>query len=73
MKRGTKTSPDDILISNVYEKSTYLLDPVFKENLRYLALAEKTEQSDLVRQALSRFVQSKGLDPLVPPSYVFRD
>ena len=59
------------MISTAYEKSTYLLDPVLKENLRYITLAEKTEQSGLVRQALARLVRDRGLDPAVPPNYVF--
>ncbi len=42
-----------------------------KENLRYIAHAEKAEQSDIVREALAKFIKSKGLDPSVPPSYVF--
>ena len=71
MRRGRKKSAEEIVASETFEKSTYLLDPVLKENLRYISLAEKVEMSELVREALRTLVRSKGLDPATPPSYVF--
>lgn len=71
MKRGKKSSDDSELVTKTYVKSTYLLDPVLKENLRYVALAERKEQSDVVREALASYLRNKGLDPSKRPAFVF--
>ena len=69
MKRGKKQSNGDPVVSKEFVKSTYLLHPVIKENLQFIALAEKTEQTDLVRKAIEELIRERGLDPMVPPSY----
>lgn len=69
MKRGKKQSNDEPVVSKEFVKSTYLLHPVVKENLQFIALAEKTEQTDLVRKAIEELIRDRGLDPMVPPKY----
>ena len=60
------------MVTRDFVKSTYLLDRVMKENLQYLALSLKKEQSDIVREALSAFIVKAGLDPGRSPEFVFQ-
>jgi hypothetical protein len=71
MKRGKKSSADSELVTKTYVKSTYLLDPIVKENVQYVALSEKKEQSDVVREAIASYLIKKGLDPHKRPAFVF--
>lgn len=71
MKRGKKTSNDEVIATKNFVKSTYLLDPNLKANLQYVALSRQTEQSDLVREALGKFLIDLGLDPSKPPKFIF--
>jgi len=72
MKRGKKTSDGEVMATRDFVKSTYLLDPVMKRNLQYLALSQNKEQSDLVREALHSFIKSSGLDPERDPEFLFQ-
>jgi hypothetical protein len=72
MKRGKKTSEGGVIATRDFVKSTYLLDRRMKENLQYLALSLKKEQSDIVREALSAFIEKAGLDPSRSPEFVFQ-
>jgi hypothetical protein len=75
MKRGRKPSNGDGGGSEAGRsmiKSTYLLDPVLKLNVAYLALSEGVDQSDVVRDAISRYLRSKKLDPTTPPKFTHR-
>lgn len=71
MKRGKKTSADESVATRDFVKSTYLLDPKMKENLQYIALHRKKEQSDLVREAISKLIREAGLDPTRSPQFIF--
>jgi len=71
MKRGKKMSSDEVVATREYVKSTYLLHPAMKANLQYIALSQDREQTDIVREALSEFIEGKGLDPYRPPRFVF--
>lgn len=71
MKRGKKMSQDEAVATRDFVKATYLLDPVLKENLQYIALHRKQEQSDLVREAIRRLITEAGLDPAQSPRFVF--
>ena len=73
MKRGRKDSPDAVLATRDFVKSTYLLDPILKANLQYVALSQQKEQSDLVREALTAFIKKQGLDPARLPQFVFEN
>ena len=66
-------SGDEVVATREYVKSTYLLHPVMKANLQYIALSQDREQTDVVREALGVFIQGHGLDPNVPPRFVFGD
>ena len=48
-------------------KSTYMLDSIMKEHLAFVAWAKQTDQSDIVREALTRHLQSIGCDLTKPP------
>lgn len=67
MKRGKKMSDQEVVVTRDYVKSTYLLDPVMKENLQYIALRKKREQSDMVREVFRTFITNEGLDPARSP------
>jgi hypothetical protein len=69
VKKGRKANGEQ---AKDMVKSTYLMDPVLKENLAYVALAERKDQSDLVREAIEGLLISKGLDPNRPPTYNIR-
>ena len=71
MKRGKKTSDEEVLATRDFVKSTYLLDPIMKRNLQYIALSQNKEQSDLVREALKAFIEKAGLDPERSPEFIF--
>ncbi len=71
MKRGKKTNGDAVVATRDFIKSTYLLDPTLKENLHYVALSQRREQSDLVREILSAFIRRQGLDPSKSPVFTF--
>lgn len=73
MKRGKKSPGETVIVTRDYVKSTYLLDPVLKANLRYLGLSRQKEPSDLVREALAGYVRQQGLDPQKMPKFVFPD
>ena len=72
MKRGKKTSDSEVVVTRDFVKSTYLLDRMMKENLQYLALSLKKEQSDIVREALRAFIEKAGLDPNRAPEFDFQ-
>lgn len=75
MKRGRKslnnTQESETNVTEQFVKSTYLLDPILKENLQYLALHQRREQSDLVREAISEYLVAKGLNPKARPIFTF--
>lgn len=75
MKRGRKNlngnGDTSHKVTDEFVKSTYLLDPVLRENLQYLALHERREQSDLVREAIAIYLNSKGLSPHRRPTFTF--
>jgi len=48
-------------------KSTYLLDPILKQNLAVVALVKGKDQSDIVREALTQYLTSINCDPTKPP------
>jgi hypothetical protein len=77
MKRGRKPfnghgNGNDAAASRPMVKSTYLLDPVLKQNVAYLALSEGLDQSDVVRDAIARYLRLKKLDPASPPKFAHR-
>ena len=67
MRRGKKMSPDEAVATRDFVKATYLLDPAMKENLQYIALHRRQEQSDLVREAIRKLIKEAGLDPTRSP------
>ena len=69
MKKGRKAQGEE---AKDMVKSTYLMDPVLKENLAYLALAERKDQSDVVREAIEKLLRSRGLDPSRRPTFNIR-
>lgn len=66
MKRGRKAPGER---TQALVKSTYLLEPVLKQNLAYLALYEQKEQSDVVREALAKHLEDHGLNPHRSPQF----
>jgi len=48
-------------------KSTYMLDSVLKQNLAVVALVKGKDQSDIVREALIRYLTEINCDPTKPP------
>jgi len=71
MRGGRKKNDEDVVVTRDYVKTTYLLDPVIKQNLQYLALSRQKEQSDIVREALHKFIVDAGLDLKRPPHFQF--
>lgn len=71
MKRGKKAEGDSLVVTRDYVKSTYLLAPTIKANLKYLAASQGKEQSDLVREILAEYVRAQGLNPEERPKFVF--
>lgn len=67
MKRGKKMSDNEVVATRDFVKATYLLDPVLKENLQYIALNRRKEQSELVREAIRKLIEEAGLDPARSP------
>lgn len=67
MKRGRKPIGKETGVKLV--KATFLLEPNLKRNLAYAALAEKKEQSDIVREAITYYLMQRGLDPSKPPNF----
>ena len=75
MKRGPKTSDGHSSGNgNVHGnggaklvKSTYLLDSVLKQNLAVVALVQRRDQSDVVREALVQYLTNINCDPTKPP------
>jgi hypothetical protein len=63
MKRGKKMSANEAVATRDFVKATYLLDPAMKENLQFIALHRRREQSDLVREAIGKLIKDAGLDP----------
>lgn len=73
MKRGPK--PNGNLTSGEkgdLVKSTYMLQSTVKQNLAFLALERGVDQSDIVREALRKYLESQNIDPTRSPRVSFR-
>ena len=71
MKRGRRSSNLQNQEAVDLIKSTYLLDSVLKQNLVLYAHSIGKEQSDVVREAITQYLQSKKIDPTKKPSLTF--